>query len=107
MTEQTITVYRGEAPILNFTMSPVVDISGWTLAFTVARKKNYATKVLTKTPTILTGASGTFRQSLTATETDLTPDDYWFDVWRIDVGVEEMIAAGPFILTANVRKPTT
>lgn len=109
MTEQTITIYRGEAPVLNFTMSPVPDggIAGWTLEFTVAKKANSVTKMLSATPTIVSGVAGTFKATLTSTQTDIAPGAYWFDVWRTDAGLEEVIAAGEFVIVGVARIPTT
>lgn len=105
MTTSTITVYRGEQVTLDFTMNPVVDITAWTLAFNVSRRYNNATKLLTKVPTILNGPLGTFRQVLTEEDLDLNPASYVFDVWRTDEGFEQVLALGPFVVTANVRVP--
>jgi hypothetical protein len=106
MTEQTITIYRGEAPVLNFTLAPVVDISGWTLKFTVAKKSNSVTKMCSATPTILSGPAGTFRATLTAAQTDIAPGAYFFDVWRLDAGFEEVLASGEVVVVGVARIPT-
>ena len=107
MTEQTITIYRGEAPVLNFTMAPVPvgGIAGWTLLFTVAKQRNSTTKLITVTPVLISGPLGTFRATLTPAMVDITPDTYFFDVWRMDSGYEEVIASGPFVISGDARLP--
>ena len=107
MTEQTITVYRGEAPVLNFTMDPVPagGIAGWALVFTVAKKANSATKLITAVPSIISGPLGTMRVVSTAAMLDLSPGTYFFDVWRMDAGFEEVLASGPFVIEGDARLP--
>ena len=104
-TVQTITVYRGEQVVLNFTMSPVVNISGWTLPFTVAKKSNSPTKLIQVNGVILAGPSGTFSVTLTEENTDQTPDTYYFDVWRNDEGYEQVLAIGSFVVLPTARLP--
>jgi hypothetical protein len=104
-TEETITVYRGEQATLNFTMSPVVDITGWTIVFTVAAARDSATKKVTATATIVNGPAGTFRVALTEEHLDLAPLRYFFDVWRTDEGLEQVLALGPFVVVGVARVP--
>lgn len=104
-TESTITVFRGERATLNFTMSPVVNITGWTLAFTVAARANSSTKLIAATPSIVSGTDGTFRVSLTTTNLNIAPGHYYFDVWRTDSGYEEVLAYGPFVIAADAKMP--
>jgi hypothetical protein len=102
---QTLTVYRGEQAAINFTMAPVEDITGWSLKFTVAKKANSATKLISVTPVILSGPAGTFRVTLTEENLDLNPATYFFDVWRVDEGFEQVLAIGSFVVSATARVP--
>ena len=104
-TTDSILVYRGEQATLNFTMSPVENITSWAIVFTLSRKVNTATKVLTQAATILNGAAGTFRVTLTEEQLDLTPGTYQYDVWRNDEGQEQVLAIGTFTVAPAVRTP--
>lgn len=106
VTTQDITVYRGEKATLSFTLTTGENITGWTLLFTAARKKDMATKLFQVTGTVTDGAAGEFSVALTTTHTNQTPDEYAFDVWRTDTGYEQLLALGGFIVAANVRVPT-
>lgn len=104
--DQTIRVYVGEAVALDFTMTPVEDISGWTLAFTVTRALGSATKKIQQAATVTNGPLGTFTVPLTALQTDHLPATYHYDVWRVDAGSERLLAIGDFELAVNARQPT-
>lgn len=105
-TEQTITVFRGEQAALNFTMMPVVNITGWTLAFTVAKKANSETKMIAPMVAVVqSGPAGTFRVTLTEELLDLIPATYFYDVWRTDEGFEQPLAYGPFTVSPMARVP--
>lgn len=103
--EQTITVYRGEQVTLNFTMTPVVDISGWTLPFTIAKKANSSTKLVSKNGVIISGINGTLYVTLTEEDLDISPGTYYFDLWRNDEGYEQVLALGSFIVAPVARLP--
>jgi len=106
LTDQDIVVYRGEAVTLPFTMSPVVNISGWTLKFTVTKAANKTTKLLGPlSMTVTSGAAGTFSITLAEEQLNFTPGAYRFDVWRTDEGLEQPIAIGNFTLVGNSRVP--
>ena len=106
LTDQTIEVYRGEQVRLTWTMTPLEDISGHTLVFTVTKGLNRTTKVLGPLPiTILSGPAGTFERLLTEEQMNLNPATYNWDVWRVDEGFEGPKAIGPFVVRPNVRVP--
>jgi hypothetical protein len=108
LVEQNVDVYRGEQVMLNFTMSPVVDISGWALAFSLAKKRNSATKIIAaQAMTIVSGIAGTYRTPLTEEQSDLAPAIYEWDVWRTDEGFEQLVAIGTMPILAAVRTPAT
>jgi hypothetical protein len=102
---ETITIYRGEKVSLNLTMTPVESIAGWTIVFTVARKANSPTKLITQPASVVDGTAGTFTLALTEEQTDLAPGTYLFDVWRTDGGFEQVLAIGPFVVAPVARVP--
>lgn len=115
---QDITVYRAGREVLNFTMNPVVDITGWTIMFTVARMTNKerqdeltrlytasTTKLISVQASVTSGPAGTFSVTLTTAHTDLTSDIYEYDVWRTDAGSELPLALGRFVVGGVAREP--
>ena len=104
--KQEISIYRGEDIDLNFTMSPVADITGWTIVFTLAERLGNPTKILNGiSGTVTSGPDGTFTVSLTSAQTTITPGDYWYDVWRTDSGNKRVLAVGKFYVEDEVRIP--
>jgi hypothetical protein len=73
--------------------------------FTVARKANSVTKLITQAMSVVNGAAGTFTTSLTEEQLDLSPGTYFFDVWRTNEGFEQVIAVGPFVVSPTARVP--
>lgn len=107
-----LSIFRGEDATINFTAyttdtgSTPQDITGWTLAFTVARKRNSTDKLLTVACSILVAASGTFKAVLADTLTDgLEPGIYFWDVWRTDSDNERCLGYGSFRIESNARIP--
>ena len=106
LVDQTITVYRGQAVVLNFTMSPVENIAGWTLMFTVTKATNKSIKLLGPLAmTVVNGPAGTFQLALTEEQLDLKPAIDRFDVWRTDEGLEDPKAIGSFVVLGSSRVP--
>ena len=105
VTQQHISIFRGEDVDLNFTMVPVVDITGWTIEFTVATRLGTPTKYITGAVGIVTnGTDGLFTVSLTNAQTQ-TPGLYFYDVWRMDDGFHRLLATGRFYIQDEVRIP--
>lgn len=105
--DQEISMFHGEARGLDFTMTPVEDITGWTIAFTVTRALQTADKLIGPVvATVVSGPDGTFTVDLASADTQLIPDTYGYDVWRTDPGGERLLAIGDFIITGQVRLPT-
>lgn len=97
--------YRGEDVTLNFTMAPVVDITGWTISF---RAKSDATQtaLVTVNATITVAASGTFAVALTAAQTtSLNASTYAYDVWRTDSGAATALTMGTITSKGSPRIP--
>ena len=98
-------VYRGEDVTLSFTMTPAEDISGWTIAFTIAKSPNSPKKLISKECVLVTPASGTFKVDLLSTETDLPPAVYAWDAWRTTAGSKRFLAGGLFSILPSARLP--
>jgi hypothetical protein len=96
-----ITIYRGEDVTLPFTMDPVVDVTGWTLAFNILLADG--TRV-TAAGSVTDGASGTMSVALTDAETDtLTAGSYLYDLTRTDAGSERTLARGTLRVLSVAR----
>ena len=102
---QSIKVYRAEDIVLNFTMSPAVDITGWVLSLTVAKAYNNPNKIFQQTGVITNGPNGLFTVQLTSAQLDITPDRYVYDVWRTSPGNARILSVGDFIVAADAREP--
>ena len=95
-----IEIYQGEDVTLDFTMNPVIDITGWTLLLTV--KGGF-----TAGGSVVSGPLGTFTVALTDDNTDsLIPRKYLYDVWRTDSGSERVLARGEFKVVSVARDTT-
>jgi len=86
-TKNNIEIFRGEVVLLNFTMSPTVDITGWTIQFFCGE--------LTVNATIVSGGGGIFSVSLSRTNTAAwTPGTKRYDIWRTDSNSDVVLAYG-------------
>lgn len=101
----TLTIYKGEDRTLTFTMSPVVDISGWAILMTVAKGN---TTLFTKAGVVTDGPNGVFTVDITDAESDLQSEDqiYLYDIWRTDAGSEVLIARGNYESPSIARTVT-
>ena len=89
-----IEFFRGEDILLKFSMTPVEDITGWTLSFKVADTIG-GTVQFTKTPTITDGPRGEFQVAIASADTSaLTVGRYVWDVRRTDSGSKTTLADG-------------
>jgi hypothetical protein len=106
MTEQTIEIGRGDAGTLNFSYSPVVDITGYTITFSVAKVRGGTEKLFPQVAaSVISGPAGTFRVLLTTQHTNQPHGTYYWDASRTDSGQEQVIARGPFVIVAGARLP--
>jgi hypothetical protein len=107
ITNETIgPVYRGSDVTLNFTESPVVDITGWTMSFRLKQSQADPTTLLTVNASITSAPAGTFSVALTAAQTlTLAAGTYQWDVWRTDTGSANALATGTLIVTGSVKIP--
>lgn len=100
-----ISIYHGEDIQLDFTMNPVVDISGWTLSLNVEGNPE-SPKLITKAGTVTDGPNGEFSVTLTDADTGaVAVGRYRYDVWRTDAGNERVIADGELVMKDSARFP--
>lgn len=100
-----ISFYKGERVVLDFTMSPVESIAGWTITLTL--RDNAADPdpvVLTVAGSIVSAAAGTFRFTLTHAQTLALGANrsYAYDVQRTDSGSECVLSIGLITLLQEV-----
>lgn len=82
----------------------VVDITGWTLLFTLKRKATDTATLLSIAGVLLSPTAGTYTVSLTAAQlAALDVGDYHCDVWRTNAGAKTELAIGTFALYRPVR----
>lgn len=99
-------VYRGSDVTLNFTMTPLTDITGWTMSFRLKVNQGDPTALLTINASITTAAAGTFAVAITAAQTTTLPaGQYMWDVWRTDSGSANPLALGPMTVLGTVKIP--
>jgi len=102
---QAIKIYRGEDVIITFTMSPIIDITGWSILMTITKKFNTTTKILTIPGTVLSGPDGQFYVPLTSIQTDINPEVYKYDVFRNLPDDNRVLSIGDFIVAKDSRYP--
>lgn len=103
--EASISFYKGEAILLTVTITPVTNITGWSITFTL-RDKYTGAVLLTKSVgtgvTITDGPGGVFTVLLTKANTSIgqalasnrTPVEALFDIRRTDTGSEAALTVG-------------
>jgi hypothetical protein len=99
-------IYRGEDVSLNFTLTPLTDITGWTLSFALKQRLDDPSARLTVAGSITTASAGTFAVALSAANTtSLSAGTYRYDVWRTDSGSAAALATGALTVKGTVRLP--
>lgn len=100
--------YVGEDLTVACALSPVVDISGWSLQFTVRPTAGSPTAYITKTTggsgiTITNGPLSLFTITLASADTSvLLPGTYNYDIQRTGSGVHRELMIGTLTLVAPV-----
>lgn len=100
-----ISVYKGEAVLLTFTMTPATDISGWSISFTLKTNQTDSTALISQAAVLTTPASGVFTVTLTHAQTNRTAATYYYDVQRTDSGSEAVLSIGTFTISQEVLYP--
>lgn len=100
-----VIVYKGEDVDLEFTMNPVVDITGWTINFNVLGADGRP--VAARAAVLTDAANGVFTVSLLDDDLDaLRAGTYRYDAWRTDPGLERAVAVGDFVVRSPARDVT-
>lgn len=88
--------FRGEDVTIDFTMAPVVDVSGWTVVFTLKDQLGGSTQSgFPITATIVDGPRGKFRLAVPSSATSSIPvGRYVWDCRRTDSGNRTTVADG-------------
>jgi hypothetical protein len=103
-----ITLYRGEVRTLSLTLG--VDITGYSLRFSVVSTLDSATKWVTKTTggggiTVVDAATGHITIAMDSADTQSVPaGGYFYDLWRSDAS-DRPLTVGKFRLLPTARYP--
>src|SRR5258708_7239573 len=99
---QDIVIYRAEDILLNFTMTPVENITGWTMELNV--RANPTSLILFTIAAIVTSpTTGEFTITIPSATTNIAPKSYIYDVVRTDLGAKKVLAIGKFMIRSGVR----
>jgi hypothetical protein len=101
----SIKIWRGEDITLSFTETPPRDITGWVISFTVAKAFNVPNKTMQVTATITSGPNGQYDVVLPSAITNIQPDKYVWDVFRIAPGNRRILGLGNFLIDGDVQFP--
>lgn len=89
-----------------FIMTPLTDISGWTISFELKSQATDTTALLTIAASLTTPTLGLFTVTVSAAQTlTLLAGQYVYDVWRTDTGFADALALGSFAMKSSVRVP--
>lgn len=100
-TANALTLYRGTDYLINCTVSPVVNISGWTIVFTLKSQQGGAV-VITQAATIVSASAGTFSVTLSHAQLLIAPGTYSHDIHRTDTGSVNVLSIGSVIVLPEV-----
>src|SRR5437762_2403827 len=86
-------IVRGEALLIDFTITTTtVDITGWTVCFTLRAKDGR--QLINQVMTVTSGTGKTMRLALTHAQLNLPAGIYSYDIWREDAGSETCLRLG-------------
>lgn len=100
-----IDVWRGEDIILNLTMTPGKDITGWVISMTVSKAFNRQSKVFQVTGTVTSGPNGEAQVIITSTQLNIEPGTYAYDIFRNSPGFLRCLRVGELIIHKDARFP--
>jgi len=102
-TTNNIALYRGEDRLIQFTMSPVEGITGWTIVCSVKQAFTDTAPLSSTSATVLNGPQGVFSVLFSSSMTTLDPGDYVYDVQRTDSGQVAVLSIGKLTILPEVR----
>lgn len=97
--QSNFSLYKGEDVVVTDSMTPVTNITGWSLQFTLRKNYGDATALVTKTVgagiTVTDATNGVFKITLASADTaNLALGNYVYDVERTDVGNRTVLSIG-------------
>lgn len=99
---QNVECYKGEDILINDQMDPVVDVTGWTIVFTLKASQTAGAALITQPAVIDSGPAGTFHVSLSQAQTLLPAGTYYYDIQRTDAGQHAVLTIGVFTILQEV-----
>ncbi len=91
--------FAGEDFTVSVQMQPVVDITGWTLEFTLLSSQTETDSPLaTGTITVISAVAGTLTVRLLSADTEQAPGTYYYRLRRTDSGARALLADGDFLI---------
>lgn len=103
----TMSFYTGEDGSINCQLSPIENITGWTLKYTVRKDKSLLPILITKTVgfgiTITDAPNSKFTIAMDSADTTAaTPGAYFFDIQRTNAGFHSELGIGVLTLLQPV-----
>jgi predicted RecA/RadA family phage recombinase len=97
--QANFSIYKGEDVAITDSLSPVTNITGWSLQFTLRKNYGDTSAILTKTIgagiTVTDVTNGVFKIALANADTaNLAPGVYVYDVERTDAGNRTVLTIG-------------
>jgi len=88
--------FRGEDVLITFTMTPLTDITAWTITCVLKPTLDNATVLLTVAATVTSAAAGIYTVAFTAAQntTTLSAGIYQYAVERTDSGSVAVLSEG-------------
>lgn len=99
----TTECYRGEAKVIRAVMDPVVDITDWSILFTLRPNIGSTVTLFSASADVIDGPNGVFDIPLTASQTSQIAQAYAYDLWRTNGGQETMLSIGTFRILQRVK----
>lgn len=97
-----LSFFRGEDVVVDFQVSPMEDVTAWTVSFKVADTLG-GTVQFTKSASIVDGPRGKFRVTIASADTaSLSAGRYTWDCRRTDSGARATLAHGELDLRREV-----
>jgi hypothetical protein len=100
---QDIIIYKGEDIELDFTMSPVEDITDWTVAFTLKKSYTSNSAICSIDGSLVDPTNGTFKVIIDRDNTSIQPGSYVYDVVRTNTDDYSVLSIGTFTVKPGVR----
>lgn len=97
--------FRGEDILITFTMTPLTDITGWTISAKVKTAVQEPTALLTIAGTVTSAAAGIFTVAVTAAQntSTLAVGRYDYSVTRTDSGSVAVLSEGTITVKPSAQ----